>query len=345
MTKLIELKDKVFRFCAEYEMILHPVYKFVLAIILFTMIDNRLGYMESISKFWILLVLSLICAILPQNFTILAGAVLTILHLYTLSVEVALVAVILYLIVLLLYFRFAPKESSLFILTPVLHQWRMPFILPIGSGLLREVYSVAAVLCGTIMYYFLEGIRQNVSSLTAGMDTEDAATMKLTLAVNMLLSNKEMYLMLASILLASVVVYIVRKLSVEHAWKIAVLSGVLIQISVLVTGYLLLNIRGKTLMTIVGNVVALLLGFVMEFLFMDLDYERVERVQYEDDDYYYFVKAVPKKMVTSSEKVIKHFGNTAVLDKRVVTTKTTMVTESSKIDIAEELDIDRELLE
>ena len=78
---------------------------------------------------------------------------------------------------------------------------------------------------------------------------------------------------------------------------------------------------------------------------MDLDYERVERVQYEDDDYYYFVKAVPKKMVTSSEKVIKHFGNTAVLDKRVVTTKTTMVTENTKSDIADELDIDRELLE
>ena len=345
MTKLIELKDKVFRFCAEYEMILRPVYKFVLAIILFVMIDNRLGYMESISKFWILLVLALICAILPQNFTILTGAVLTILHLYTLSVEVALVAVILYLIVLLLYFRFAPRDGALFILTPVLHQWRLPFILPIGSGLLREVYSVAAVLCGTIMYYFLEGIRQNVSSLTAGMDTEDAATMKLTLAVNMLLSNKEMYLMLTSILLASVVVYIVRKLSVEHAWKIAVLSGALIQISVLVTGYLLLNISGKTLMTIVGNVVALLLGFVIEFLFMDLDYERVERVQYEDDDYYYFVKAVPKKMVTSSEKVIKHFGNTSVLNKRVTTVKTTLVTESSKSDIAEELDIDRELLE
>ena len=50
-------------------------------------------------------------------------------------------------------------------------------------------------------------------------------------------------------------------------------------------------------------------------------------------------------MVTSYEKVIKHFGNTAVLDKRVVTTKTTMVTESTKSDIADELDIDRELLE
>ena len=34
-----------------------------------------------------------------------------------------------------------------------------------------------------------------------------------------------------------------------------------------------------------------------QFLFMNLDYARTERVQFEDDDYYYYVKAVPKKTV------------------------------------------------
>jgi hypothetical protein len=34
---------------------------------------------------------------------------------------------------------------------------------------------------------------------------------------------------------------------------------------------------------------------------MNLDYARTERVQFEDDDYYYYVKAVPKKMVAVRE--------------------------------------------
>src|SRR5699024_10601498 len=35
------------------------------------------------------------------------------------------------------------------------------------------------------------------------------------------------------------------------------------------------------------------------------DYTRTERLEYEDDDYYYFVKAVPTALVTTSERKIK----------------------------------------
>ena len=76
-------------------------------------------------------------------------------------------------------------------------------------------------------------------------------------------------------------------------------------------GYLVLNISGKTLWLLIGSILSMLIGFVLEFLFMNLDYARTERVQFEDDDYYYYVKAVPKKMVASKEVTVKHFGNTA----------------------------------
>ena len=59
------------------------------------------------------------------------------------------------------------------------------------------------------------------------------------------------------------------------------------------------------------------IAFVIQFLFMDLDYDRTERVQFEDDDYYYYVKAVPKKMVAVREVTVKHFGNTASMGKRI----------------------------
>ena len=95
---------------------------------------------------------------------------------------------------------------------------------------------------------------------------------------------------------------------------------------------------------ILGNIAALIIGFVLEFLFMDLDYEITEHIQFEDDDYYYYVKAVPKKMVTSSEKTVKHFGHTASVGKRAPSSKTKMVKRDKKSDIAEELEIDRNLL-
>lgn len=345
MTKLIEWKDKVFKFCAEYENRLYPVYKFILALILFSIINNSVGFMEAISTLPVALVLALLCCVLPQNVTIYVAAVLVLLNLYALSLEVALTALIIFVVLFLLYFRFAPKDSALFLLTPILYTLNIPYVLPIGSGLLRKSYSVVSVVCGTIVFYFLDGVYQNVTSLASTIvDGEEAATTKFTITVSQLLSNKEMYLMVTISVLTAVVVYVVRRLSVEHAWKIAIVSGTLVQISGLFAGYLLFNISGKTIGMILGNVVALLIGFLLEFLFMDLDYERTERIQFEDDDYYYFVKAIPKKMVTSSEKTVKHFGNTASLGKRVPTSKTKMVKEDGRRIIAEELDFDEELL-
>jgi hypothetical protein len=91
----------------------------------------------------------------------------------------------------------------------------------------------------------------------------------------------------------------------------------------------------------------MLIGFILQFIFMNLDYARTERVQFEDDDYYYYVKAVPKKMVAFKEKKVKHFGNTASMGKRIEHAKKQpgkTEPESSRQVIAREFDIDEDLL-
>jgi len=206
------------------------------------------------------------------------------------------------------------------------------------------VYSVAAVACGTIVYFFMHGIYENVTALqatTVGTGAVEGA--KMTITAGQLLANKEMYLTVIVFVISAIVVHVIRKMSIDHAWKIAIVSGALIQISTLFVGYLLCDITGKTLGMLFGNVVAILLGFVIEFLFMDLDYSRTERVQFEDDDYYYFVKAVPKKMVASSDKEIIQFSGFAPLEK-LRSRRQKDEKPVSRQQIVEELDIDEEFL-
>ncbi len=334
MTKIFEIKDKVFRFCSEYETYLRYLYKFIVAFILFNIINNSVGFMEKISSTPMALLLALICCLLPQNMTILVAAVLILLNLYTLSLEVALVALVIFILLFLLYFRFSPQDGMLFLLTPIMFHLGIPYILPIGTGLLRKVYSVSAVVCGAVAFYFVDGIYQNVSTLSSTVVGEEAsATAKISVAISQLISNKEMFLVIGIFTLSAIMVYIIRRLAVDNAWKIAIISGTMVQISGLFAGYLLFNISEKTTGMIISNIIAMILGFVIEFLFMDVDYERTERVQFEDDDYYYYVKAVPKKMVTYSEKTVKHFG------------KKESLKEDSRKLIAEELDIDEDLLD
>ena len=306
MTKLLEIKKQLFHFCGKYEIYLKFVYKFIIALALFVLINETIGFMESISTLPVALILALVCCVLPQSMTLLVAVVLIAMDLYVLSPEAALTAVLIFGLIFFLYFRFSPKDGVLFMLTPICFALHIPYVLPIATGLLRKKYSITAVAGGTFIYFFLGGIYENVTALQAT---------SMTITAGQLLANKEMYLTVVVFVLSAIVVHTVRKMSIDHAWKVAVVSGALVQVSGLFVGYIFFDIVGKTFGMIVGNVIAILLGMVIEFLFMDLDYTRIERVQFEDDDYYYFVKAIPKKMVASSDKEIIQFSGFSSLEK------------------------------
>lgn len=337
MTQIYELKDKIVKFHAEYEVYLAYVYKFVVALVLFCLINSKVGFMERIAEFPVSLILALVCCLLPKGVTLVVTGVLLTLHLNVLSMEVAGAALLIFAMIFFVYFRFAPKDGMLVLVTPILHAFGIPYVATIGTGLLREVYSVAAVICGTIGFYFVDGIYQNVVALqmTAAGTKIDAS--KVTVSVEQLLSNKEMYLTVAVFTVTTIVVYMVRKMRIAHAWKAAILVGTLVQVAGLLTGYLVLDIQGRWVSMLVGSVVSAVLAFGIEFIFMDLDYTRTERVQFEDDEYYYYVKAVPKRNVTVTEKNITQFAVRSHLRKKK---KTEPVVR--KKDIVEELGIDED---
>ncbi len=337
MTKLYEVKDKIVRFHAEYEMYLAYVYKFIVALILFCLINGKVGFMERIAEFPVSLILALVCCLLPKGVTLLVAAALVVLHLNVLSMEVALAAILIFLMIFFVYFRFAPKDGMLVAITPMLHAIGIPYVAPIGTGLLCNVYSVAAVICGTIAYYFVDGIYQNVVVLQMAAEKTGINVAKASISVEQLLSNKEMYLTVAVFMITSVVVHIVRKMNVDHAWKVAILVGTLIQISALLTGYLVFDVQGRWISMLIGSILSGVLALGIEFFCMDLDYTRTERVQFEDDEYYYYVKAVPKRNVTITEKTITQFAGFPSFGKKK---KEKPVIR--KKDIVEELGIDEE---
>jgi hypothetical protein len=218
--------------------------------------------------------------------------------------------------------------------------------MPTACSLLRSVYSIIGVVCGTVLYYFFEGIHQNAGTLR-NVAAGEEATSKFDISAGQLFGNKEMYLVIAIFVIAAIVVYVVRRMDVDHAWTLAIISGALIELAGLFVGFLVLGITDQTVWLLVGSLISLLIEFVIQFFCMNLDYARTERVQFEDDEYYYYVKAVPKKMVAVKEVTVKHFGNTASMGKRMNHTRPALTPEeeeTSRKVIARELDIDEDLL-
>lgn len=333
MTTLLELKEKMIRFYGKNEIFITPMIKFIVAFAIFMTINSNIGYMGSISKMPIALILALLCAVLPVNGMIVLSTVVILADLYALSLEVCLVAVILFLIVYFVYFRFAPKNGYDVLLVPLCFQLHIPYVLPVGIGLLREVYGIFSMVCGTVVYFFLRGVHENEAVLSDAAEGE-TGTSKIVIALNQLLGNKEMFLVLGIMVAAAITVYIIRRMSIENAWAIAIISGILFQTIGLIAGYMLLEISGKLLPVLLGNAAACLIAFALQFLFFNLDYSRTERLQFEDDEYYYYVKAVPKAIVSGTDKKVKRFSGKEEREERL-----------TKKQFAEEMDIDEELLD
>lgn len=165
------------------------------------------------------------------------------------------------------------------------------------------------------------------------MEEDSNAASKMVVAINQLLGNKEMYLVLATFIVILLVVYVVRRLSIDHAWTVASLAGILIGLTVLTSGFVMLGIKGRIVWIIVGGVISTVIALIQQFLFFNLDYSRTERVQFEDDEYYYYVKAVPKIYVTTKEKRVKRIAAKDEEKERI-----------SRKALAEEMDIDEDLL-
>ena len=85
---------------------------------------------------------------------------------------------------------------------------------------------------------------------------------------------------------------------------------------IMLAGSMSLGISISVFSLIIYTVVAVLVGIILEFFVFGGDYTRTERLEYEDDDYYYYVKAVPKALVATSERSIKKINGESAREER-----------------------------
>ena len=120
-----------------------------------------------------------------------------------------------------------------------------------------------------------------------------------------LIGNQEMLVVLIAFSVIVVIVYVIRRLSIEHAWTIAICVGGVVGTTILLIGDLSFDTHISLLALILGMIVSLLLAVVLQFFAFNVDYSRTEYVQFEDDEYYYYVKAVPKNSVPQAKVKVR----------------------------------------
>ena len=284
-TSLLEVREYIRNFYVKYEEYIVPVLKFVLALISLLMINEQLGYMSQLNNMAAVLVVALVCSFMPKNFILFVGAGFVTLHLYEVSLECAVIALLVFLLMFLLYFRFSPDSVVLVIITPMLFVLKIPYAAPLLAGLLANPFAAVTVACGVVIYYLITYMNVNASIL--GASQAESMIQRFRDIFDGIFGNRAMIIVIAAFAVTVIMVYLIRRLSVDYAWTIAVVAGALLDVVILMVGDLMYDAK------------------VVQFFKFNLDYSRTEKVQFEDDEYYYYVKAVPKMTVATPEKKVK----------------------------------------
>ena len=303
MTALLELRENLKKIYSRNEAFILPVVKFLLSFLVLSTINGRLGYMTKLDNMAIVLIVSLMCSFLPTGFVTFFAMVFSLMHMYALSLETAAVGLVVFLLLYLLFLRFTSKEALVVVLTPILCMLKIPYVMPVAMGLIGTPASCVSVGCGVVVYYLIQTVINNAVTINS-MGAEEA-TAKLRLLIDGMLGNKEMLVTIAAFAITVIVVYLIRRMSMDHSWTIAMIAGVMIEVLMLLVGDLMYDTNLSIVSALLGAVVTVLACKIIEFFRFCLDYSRTEKVQFEDDEYYYYVKAVPKMTVAAPTNTVK----------------------------------------
>ncbi len=306
MIALLELKDKLKNFYAERESLLRPILKFLTVFISLTLIKFNIGYMDLINMWLVILAISMLFAFLPWNIIVIGiGAVITI-NICSLSIELGVMILAVVIITMLFFFRFTPKEGIALVLIPLAFFMKIPYAIPLIVGLICTPVSIVSVTCGTIIYYIINIISNSVGVFSNASAEESGAG--INTIITLIGNNKEILLTVIAFAATITVVYLIRKSSIDNAWSIAIIVGGIVDFVILLVGSLLLDTGSSISLLIVGTILSLIVVYIIQFFVFSVDYSRVEHTQFEDDEYYYYVKAVPKINVSAPEMNVKRIN-------------------------------------
>ena len=189
------------------------------------------------------------------------------------------------------------------LLTPIAFTLHIPILIPIVFGMIAGPICAIPIAFGVMIYYMITYVK----SYAAVIETvaEMGVMEQISTFAQELFSDKEMWMIIISFTICLLLVYNVRCLAIDYAHEIAIEAGVLAHLIMMTFGFVIMDVNVSYVELIISSVIAVVLAIFLKIFMISVDYTRSEYLQFEDDEYYYYVKAVPKVSIEVPKKTVK----------------------------------------
>jgi hypothetical protein len=311
MELIAQIRTLIISYYKRYEAPVNYLLKFIMGFIIFSSINgffSSLGvpYSTALNNFAAVLFAALLTAVIPITWVFMLAWLFICVHIFSFSLELAVFTALILLCLMLFYIRVFPKESYLIILLLVCFKFNIPYAVPLIAGLFFGLGALGALIAGTLVWH----CAVNMEKLAvAGTVIDDVNVLELpsTLADNykmaaeLLSDGYWIYIALAFVVTA-IVVHIVSKMPFDYSMEASVALGAVVLVITMLIGIVAGDIPFNGFFMILSVIISSMITLVCNFMYVILDYPSVERVSFQDDDYVYYVKAVPKIVINAEEE-------------------------------------------
>ncbi len=316
MQGIMTVRDAIRDFLRKFHEIIAPLCKFIFAYLIFTSINSMYGGSEFFEKKVIIFLLSVISALVPNSVVVFIGGVSITAHCFATVKEGGMVFILIFLLMYCTYMRMFPKCAWVLAVVPILYMWKLYYAIPIIVAVFAGASGMIPAAFGVVIYHYSILVKDVAKMALDGTEDDKAFAVYMHF-VDGLLKNKEMLMtcvVFAVVILFTALLYL---LPYDYSWYVAIVVGGVFNILafMIVSGKLDQTVEMGQLVG--GSVVGILVAALLQAIKSLVDYSRKEVVQFEDDEYYYYVRALPKftgrkkpKKLTSEDmrEAVKGYG-------------------------------------
>ncbi len=314
MKTIYQIRGVICRFFMQYELIAKVLLKFCAYLFIFRQIAGWDGFSSAgvLNAFSVHMLLALLCVLLPSRFAVFFSFGIIIYNIYQVSLWGALMAAVILLILYVMVARLCPDETVLMILLPLAMKWNMFMIVPLFAGLYMGVFSIIPLVGGVLVW----GILRILPAFLAFSETEfeqlpEAFSDTANYIIDQLALNENLIFMMVLCAGVVLVIYLLNKININYMRYISLAAGAMVGLVCMIVGRVVGMTDTGIFSALLIPVISLAIMVVVEFFHMALNYKMAQRLTFVDDEYYYYVQAVPKILGIKNKTEVKRItGNT-----------------------------------
>ena len=300
MTKLLDIRTKIIELYRKGNFVIKSIVRAVLYFSVYYAILKKVGFNQYFNAYHIIVILAIVSAFLPAIVSSFLAVLYGVVHIYAVSPEIALLIVITTLVLYCFFVRFTTEYADLEAFSMSATYFSVPFFAPILAGIFGTPMMIIPVCTGIFAYYVMDGVQLNLSVIQ-NTSTADNSYLIFKNVVDSVVKNENMYVAMAISALVILVMCLIKNIKMDYSFEISLIAGTFIMMFVYIICMLRWDMGFGIVYIITMSLISGALAMFCYYMFRPLYYAASENIQFEDDEYFYYVKAVPKINISSSK--------------------------------------------